>query len=245
MCCNIDSSYSHLVPIPALLAVSLTKHSSVLFSVLVLHWITSKDNASTQTHASNATPSIVVPSNNILPVSTPTYESSPENLMTGPRPSDLEACENTTQEHESKCPGVVTRVTACSNEVDNDPILQRLRSTSMSPLPGTVMVEINHVQTVESIGLFGINIDEDSMEEDADQGMHREGNKRESVAGSVKEARMRAERSRNKDGKLKERGREGKESGDKGEEEEGEWSASLVAGGAPIERLDSDSSQTS
>lgn len=48
MCCNIDSITSHPQTTPS------STNSVVLFSVLVLHWITSKDNASTFPSSQNA-----------------------------------------------------------------------------------------------------------------------------------------------------------------------------------------------
>ena len=110
MCCNLDSitpiPFFHPLSIPS--AVPYCPHASVqttayhaqivLFSVLVLHWLTSKDNAST-------TPSTPIRSRRLsgyVPVSPPATELNPH-----PRPT------------QKKLSNVTTLVTAGQTEFGN------------------------------------------------------------------------------------------------------------------------------
>lgn len=168
MCCNVD----------------------ILFSVLVLHWITSKDNASTLISSpNNSSPNHPVP-----PLAPPTYPTMPKRLIPRPPLSDLEAFEFGLREF-NKRPVIVTRVTACNDDLS----LGRMRTGSLSPavtpLPGTVMVEIEHQRTVESVGVCGLDeYGNEIKDAHTDDGELENGRKRDS-AGWVREGRMRAERS--------------------------------------------------
>lgn len=127
MCCNVD----------------------ILFSIITLHWVTSKDNASTLiTSPHNSHPSQPVP-----PLATPTYPPHPKRLIPRPPLSDLEAFESGLRE--LKRHGVVTRVTACEREDDLG--LQRIRTWTGEPTPGVVTVEIEQTRTVESVSIYGLN----------------------------------------------------------------------------------------
>ncbi|KAK0120007.1 hypothetical protein ONS95_011425 [Cadophora gregata] len=108
MCCNID----------------------ILFSVLVLHWITSKDNASTY-------PS---PSSNFQPSSGPT---SPARLIPRPPISDMEAYHMNLRDLSRKS-GVTTMVSA--KDFD-DLELERINTLP----PNVVTIETEHTMEVSEI----------------------------------------------------------------------------------------------
>lgn len=118
----------------------------------------------------------------------------PKRLIPRPPLSDLEAFEFGLREF-NKRPVIVTRVTACNDDLS----LGRMRTGSLSPavtpLPGTVMVEIEHQRTVESVGVCGLDeYGNEIKDAHTDDGELENGRKRDS-AGWVREGRMRAERS--------------------------------------------------
>lgn len=136
----------------------------------------------------------------------------PKRLIPRPPLSDLEAFEFGLREF--KRPVVVTRVTAC----DDDLALGRIRTGSLSPattpLPGTVMVEIEHQRTVESVGVCGLDEYGNEIKNANKEENEVENGRRIDSAGWVREGRMRAERSTR------------------------ESRTSLAAMGAPMEKLE-------
>jgi len=134
MCCNIDS-----MSLPSLHPSRRLIEPTVFFSVLVLHWITSKDNASTLTSSQNQN------ANNDPP--------SPRRLVPRPARSDFGDYETGLREY-SKAVGVMTVVTAAvvvGEEVDEEMKLERINNLP----PNVVTVETEYVREVTDIGLQG------------------------------------------------------------------------------------------
>ncbi|KAI9054227.1 hypothetical protein LZ554_001395 [Drepanopeziza brunnea f. sp. 'monogermtubi'] len=110
MCCNVD----------------------ILFSVLVLHWITSKDNAST----------FPTPNPNFLPRDSDSSSSKPSSpgrlVRLVPRPPivDMEACHRGLRDLSRKS-GITTMVTAKGDDVELE------RMSGMRPNVVTITVEMN------------------------------------------------------------------------------------------------------
>lgn len=107
--------------------------SKVFFSVLVLHWITSKDNASTHHSSQNA---------EIHPGNTP---PSPKRLVPRPPISDLGAYELGLKEYSKK--GRVTTLVTASRDRDDDYDLEKINSLP----PNCVTVETEHIRKVEDL----------------------------------------------------------------------------------------------
>jgi hypothetical protein len=106
---------------------------AVLFSVLVLHWITSKDNASTASSSQNG--------DQIRSIQTP---SSPKRLVPCPPPSELAAYELGLREWQ-RVTGVTTIVTA--KEPDDEMALDRISNIP----PNVVTIETAHVREVSHV----------------------------------------------------------------------------------------------
>lgn len=131
MSCNVDSVYppsSYHVP-------NLLTILPVLFSVLVLHWITSKDNAST----------FPTPNPNFLPRES-SDPPSPARVVPQSTISDLEAYHYGLRDLSRK-PGVTTMVTVKDrDELD----MERIRSMPMNVVTVTVETDIQHRDLGES-----------------------------------------------------------------------------------------------
>lgn len=121
--------------IPHSLLLLLTLTPAVFFSVLVLHWITSKDNASTRSASQNGDSATVLPTNG---------PSSPKRFVPRPPLSELEAYELGLREWQ-KVVGVTTVVTA--KEPDDELPLDRINSIP----PNVVTVETAHVREVTHV----------------------------------------------------------------------------------------------
>jgi hypothetical protein len=131
MCCNIDSEFDFSISS----SFRLYKWFSVFFSVLVLHWITSKDNASTMAFSSQ----------NNEPTRTIQNPSSPKRLHPRPPLSELAAYELGLREW-SEMTGVTTVVTA--KEPEHEMEVDRISSI---PPQGAIAVDTAHVREVYSV----------------------------------------------------------------------------------------------
>ncbi len=126
MCCNIDSEFYYSISF----SFCLYQRLPVFFSVLVLHWITSKDNASTMASSSQ----------NNEPTRTTQNPSSPKHLVPRPPLSELAAYELGLREWQ-RLTGVTTVVTA--KEPDHEVEVDRI---SRIPSQGAITVETAHVR---------------------------------------------------------------------------------------------------
>ena len=106
----------------------------VFFSVLVLHWITSKDNASTTSTSENA---------NFPPNQLP---SSPKRLVPRPPLSQINDYELGLRDWQQVAGGVVTVVSA--KEPDDESTLDRI--STIPPNVVTVVKEVELVNTGRS-----------------------------------------------------------------------------------------------
>jgi hypothetical protein len=130
MCCNVDSELCRHI-----LQLLLKPTPTVFFSVLVLHWITSKDNASTRSASQNGDSTTVRPTNG---------PSSPKRLIPRPPLSELAAYELGLREWQ-KVAGITTVVTA--KEPDDELGLDRINSIP----PNVVTVETAHMREVTHV----------------------------------------------------------------------------------------------
>ena len=119
--------------------------SKVFFSVLVLHWITSKDNASTHHSSQNA---------EIHPGNTP---PSPKCLVPRPPISDPGAYEIGLREYSKK--GRVTTLVTASRDRDDDYNLEKINSLP----PNCVTVETEHIRKVEELVIEEADLGEKTM----------------------------------------------------------------------------------
>jgi hypothetical protein len=133
MCCNIDSEFHFRISS----SFRLYKWFEVFFSVLVLHWITSKDNASTMSSSSQ----------NNEPTRTIQDPPSPKRLVPRPPLSELAAYELGLREWQR-----LTRVTTVVTAKEPDPEMEVDRISSMPP-KGVIAVETAHVREVVSVRL--------------------------------------------------------------------------------------------
>ena len=130
MCCNVDSE----IYLPLSSSFRLYKWFPVFFSVLVLHWITSKDNASTMASSSQI-------NETDEPLRT-IKNSSCKRLVPRPPLSELAAYELGLREWQ-KLTGVTTVVTA--KEPEHETEVDRISSI---PPEGAITVETAHVREV-------------------------------------------------------------------------------------------------
>jgi hypothetical protein len=129
MCCNTDSESPFFGHPPRSL---LRSTSPVLFSVLVLHWITSKDNAST------------VSSQNGEQIRSIQPTPSPKRLVPRPPLSEIAAYELGLREWR-KATGVTTVVSA--KEPDDELALDRISTIP----PNVVTIETAHIREVSHV----------------------------------------------------------------------------------------------
>jgi hypothetical protein len=103
MCCNVDSKYLNVLLLPH------TNKNLVLFSVLVLHWITAKDSAATHSPDNSADPKL---------------PPSPTSKRLVPRPplNDIPSSYQLSSDDTKKRPQLTTLVSASKDGFHDDEI---------------------------------------------------------------------------------------------------------------------------